>query len=74
MVQGEVGGLSKQLLDRLQAVLGQRDRPALRAGQVLVRVEAEAAEYRRGHLAGRHRPRSSGRSPVRRTRQSLARP
>src|SRR5262249_43751951 len=45
-----------QLVDRLEAVLDERQWAVLRARQLLVRVEAEALVQRRGHLAGRRRP------------------
>ncbi len=44
----------------LHAVIDQRHRPVLRAGQFAVRVEAQALVERRRHLARRHRPRLRG--------------
>src|SRR2546430_757149 len=46
----------KKFLDRLHAVIGQRQRPVLRAWQLLVRIESEALVDRRRHLPGQHGP------------------
>src|SRR2546421_11659991 len=44
---------SKQLVDRLHAVVHHRDGPVLRAGQFVVVVQAEAVVERGGHFRGR---------------------
>src|SRR5262249_31295602 len=46
---------SEQFLDRLAGVLHQRQRPVLRAGQFVVRVEPQPLVERGRHLARRHR-------------------
>src|SRR5205085_4550487 len=54
---GSPGSVSKQLPNRLHPVIHERQRPVLRARQLAVRVEAEAAVERGGGFAGGDGPR-----------------
>src|SRR5262245_48738445 len=56
-IRGTITGpFLKQFLDRLDAVIDQRDRPALGPGEFAVRIEAEGPVQRRRYLSGGHGP------------------